>query len=118
MKLELRLKEKRDIKRLSQQEVADILNISQRTYSNYESNKTEPSLYQLSVLAKILDFDLLELIVEQGFILKNYKNNDIGNNIYNTGLSELITLIEKSLSKQQEFIKILKEKEKCTAKTG
>ena len=39
-----KLKAKRDIKRLSQQEVAERLQISQRTYSNIESNKSQPSI--------------------------------------------------------------------------
>jgi transcriptional regulator with XRE-family HTH domain len=61
MKIGKHLRNKRNEKRLSQQEVADYLNISQRTYSNFESDNTTPSIIQLVELSKILRFDFLKL---------------------------------------------------------
>ena len=55
------LRKKRNEKRLSQQEVADYLGISQRTYSNFESDTTKPSIIKLVELSKILRFDFLKL---------------------------------------------------------
>ena len=55
------LRNKRNEKRLSQQEVADYLGISQRTYSNFESDTTKPSIIKLVELSKILRFDFLKL---------------------------------------------------------
>ncbi|MGB1316036.1 MAG: helix-turn-helix domain-containing protein [Chitinophagales bacterium] len=37
------LKNKRDNKKLSQQEIADYVQVSQRTYSNFESDISKPS---------------------------------------------------------------------------
>ena len=61
MKIGKHLRNKRNEKRLSQQEVADYLNISQRTYSNFESDNTTPSIIKLVELSKILRFDFLKL---------------------------------------------------------
>ena len=38
----MRLKELREDKDITQKELAQILNITQNTYSNYENGKTEP----------------------------------------------------------------------------
>ena len=60
MKLGKHLRKKRYEKRLSQQEVADHLCVSQRTYSNYESDNTTPSIVQLLKIGELLEFDFLK----------------------------------------------------------
>lgn len=47
----------REDKKISQQEIADFLEISQKTYSNMESGKSTPSVTQLANLSTLLDFD-------------------------------------------------------------
>lgn len=79
MKIGHKLKNKRDTKKLSQQEVAEFLDVSQRTYSNFESNKPEPSLTQLSKLAEVLEFNLLDMLQEQGLVF-NQTNNEFKDN--------------------------------------
>jgi transcriptional regulator with XRE-family HTH domain len=64
MKIGKHLRNKRHEKRLSQQEVGDYLNISQRTYSNYESDNSLPSIGQIVELSKLLDFDFLKLFIK------------------------------------------------------
>ncbi len=61
MKIGKHLRNKRNEKRLSQQEIADYLNISQRTYSNFESDNSIPSILLLVEISKILKFDFLKL---------------------------------------------------------
>jgi transcriptional regulator with XRE-family HTH domain len=61
MKIGKYLRNKRYHKKLSQQEVADSLNIAQKTYSNFESDNSLPSILQLIKLSKLLEFDFLEL---------------------------------------------------------
>jgi transcriptional regulator with XRE-family HTH domain len=61
MKIGKHLLNKRHQKRLSQQEVADYLNISQRTYSNFESDNSAPSIKQIVALNNLFEFDFLKL---------------------------------------------------------
>ena len=49
----MNLRQLRKAKKLSQQQVADILNVSQRTYSGYECETSEPSIL---ILTKLADF--------------------------------------------------------------
>jgi len=61
MKIGRHLRKKRHKKSLSQQEVADFIGVSQRTYSNFESNNSIPSIAQLVKLSKLFEFDFLNL---------------------------------------------------------
>jgi transcriptional regulator with XRE-family HTH domain len=49
------LKTLRKQKKLTQQDVADILCISQRTYSHYETGRTEPNIESLLKLSDIFN---------------------------------------------------------------
>ena len=79
MQIGSKLKKIRESKRYSQQEIANMLDISQKTYSNIESDKTKPTIHQLSKLSEFLDFDLLEMLQKQG-ITFNQKNEKGSNN--------------------------------------
>jgi transcriptional regulator with XRE-family HTH domain len=61
MKIGKHLLNKRNKKRLSQQEVADYLNISQRTYSNFENDNSSPSIKQIVELNNLFEFDFIKL---------------------------------------------------------
>jgi transcriptional regulator with XRE-family HTH domain len=61
MKIGKHLLNKRNKKRLSQQEVADYLNISQRTYSNFENGNSSPSIKQIVELNNLFEFDFIKL---------------------------------------------------------
>lgn len=63
------LKEERNKKKMTQQEVAEILNISQRTYSAYELGQTEPTIDTLCKLADYYNVSLDYLVGRQ------YKND-------------------------------------------
>lgn len=60
------LKKARESKRMSQQEVADQLGISQKTLSNIESNKAQPSVIQLAEMGKIYGVDMGLLLAKIG----------------------------------------------------
>jgi transcriptional regulator with XRE-family HTH domain len=60
------LKLHRGNKNISQQKIAELLGISQKTYSNIETNKTEASIKQLSIISEVLAFDLLGEFERQG----------------------------------------------------
>ena len=59
------LKELRKEKKLTQTELASKLNISQKSYSNWESGKAEPTLDNIIKLANILDTTTDELLGRQ-----------------------------------------------------
>ncbi|MCI5899997.1 MAG: helix-turn-helix domain-containing protein [Lachnospiraceae bacterium] len=52
MKYNERIREIREDNSLTQQKVADLLNIGQRTYADYESGKTRIPIDNLLILAK------------------------------------------------------------------
>ncbi|WPR77113.1 helix-turn-helix transcriptional regulator [Algoriphagus sp. NG3] len=69
MKIGHKLKKSRESKRLSQQEVSDRLGISQKTLSNIESNKSQPTVAQLAFMGEIYEMDMLKLLSENGIHL-------------------------------------------------
>ncbi len=66
------LRQAREVKKLSQEEVALALQVSQRTYANYESDKTMPSIQSLAILGDLLEIDILKAL-----------QNDVGFNLNN-----------------------------------
>ena len=58
MKYNERIRELREDRSLKQQEVADILNVGQRTYSDYESGKTRIPIDSILILAKYYNVSL------------------------------------------------------------
>jgi transcriptional regulator with XRE-family HTH domain len=66
MKIGSHLKKAREAKRLSQQEVADLLSISQKTLSNIESDKSNPSVYQLAMMGELYELNIIELLSQHG----------------------------------------------------
>ena len=112
MLLGAKLKRIRENKHISQQEIADLLGISQKTYSNIESDKSTPSIEQLSKLGELLDFNSLDLLRENG-ITFNQSNNEFNENssgvIMNNYPDNLITQYEARIKDLQEIIELLKE---------
>jgi len=94
--------------------MADFLEVSQRTYSNFESDKSEPSLTQLSKLAEVLEFNLLDILQEQGVVFNQtnnkFKDNSKGivlNN--NTSCEERLADKDLIIAQQKEIIVLLKD---------
>ena len=57
-----KLKILRKRKKLTQNELANLLGISQKSYSNWENNKAEPTLENIVKLANILETTTDELL--------------------------------------------------------
>ena len=72
MELGSRLKKAREVKRLSQHDVAYLLGVSQKTLSNIESGKSIPNIFQLAKMGKIYELDLLDFLAKEGIVLTNY----------------------------------------------
>jgi len=64
----------REMRGLSQENVADSLNISQSTYSLYESNKVNISAEMLEKIAGILNVSPLDIMSQQPAII-NFQSN-------------------------------------------
>ena len=58
MKYNERIREIREDNRLTQQKVADLLYIGQRTYADYESGKTRIPLDNILILAKFYNVSI------------------------------------------------------------
>lgn len=58
MKYNERIREIREDRSLTQQKVADLLHIGQRTYADYESGKTRIPVDSLLILAKFYDVSM------------------------------------------------------------
>ena len=53
----LHLRELRKAKGYTQQQMADLLNISRSTYTYYETGKSEPGYDKLKILCRVFDID-------------------------------------------------------------
>ena len=58
MRYNERIREIREDSSLTQQKVADLLNVGQRTYADYESGKTRISVDNLLILAKFYNVSM------------------------------------------------------------
>lgn len=58
MKYNERIREIREDNSLTQQKIADLLNIGQRTYADYESGKTRIPIDSLLILAKFYNVSM------------------------------------------------------------
>jgi len=114
MELGYKLKKIRESKKYSQQEIAVLLCVSQKTYSNFESCKSKPSLVQLCKLSIILEFDLLQCLNELGIPYYKDRFEDpikMSEASKSNNLQEI--LIKKNhaqLKDKDEIIFLLKEK--------
>lgn len=82
MSLGERIKTLRKQRRLTQNKLAELMDLKPITISKYESNDREPNLETLKKLSTVLDIPLIELIDENGIkdvpakgILKNTNEN-------------------------------------------
>ena len=60
--VELRIKQYRESKNLTQQDLADMVNIDRTTLSQYETGKRLPDIYILCDIADELDVSLDDLV--------------------------------------------------------
>lgn len=104
-----RLKQARESKRMSQEELAHILKTTQKTISNWESDKSFPSLDYLFKIESILEVDVLSWLAEKGIVFN--QQNDKGDNaaiINKTFSEELKEQYEKRLEERDRNIEELK----------
>lgn len=71
MKYNRRIRELREDNSLTQQKIADILHIGQRTYADYESGKTRIPIDNIMILAKFYNVSM-DYITGASNIQKTY----------------------------------------------
>lgn len=97
-------------RKLTQTEMADSLNITQRAYSKIENNEVQLKVNRLENIAKLLNVDTKELLPDlpnQNF--ENVQYSQIGNGKFINQASEKEKeLYEKIINRQQDEINYLK----------
>lgn len=76
MTLGEKLKKARINKNFTQEYLAEVLNVSQKTYSNFENDKTKPGFSQVENIAKVLDVSVLDFLSGDS-ITVNQNNNEV-----------------------------------------
>jgi len=100
----------REKSRLSQQEVADFIGVSQNTYSRWESDLSTFKIEYLPKLANVFKVEPTELI-PQGTTIKiinNHDNKDTSVNGFEINL-DARELYKDLLTSKNEVIRLLKE---------
>lgn len=104
MTLGEKLKRARISKNFTQEYLADILSVSQKTYSNFENDRSKPDFAQVEDIAKALDVSVLDFLSGDSMSF-NYDNTHGGNN----GFIYQNQLPDKLIEQYEERIKELKE---------
>ncbi|WP_245365463.1 helix-turn-helix domain-containing protein [Chryseobacterium scophthalmum] len=79
-----------------------MLNVSQKTYSNFENDKSKPGFSQVEEMAKVLDMSVLDFLSGDNVTI-NSTNGDHSGFIYQNQFPE------KLVEQYEERIKELKE---------
>lgn len=104
-----KLKQARERKKMSQEELALILKTTQKTVSNWESDKSIPSLDNLSKIETVLEVDILSWFAEKGIVFNQHNEKGDNSAIINKTLSEeLKEQYEKRLEEKDKNIEELK----------
>ena len=111
----LNIKRQREIKGLRQQDMADRLSMSLRSYQNLESGETKLDVERLDRIAGILETTLEELLRPEGYYIhQEIKDGGSGpgvnfgnDNVYNYGIAK--ELVDQLLEAKDGEIQLLKE---------
>lgn len=107
--IRLKIKSVREAKKLSQEELADIIGVSQRTYSNWENGRTELTVQNLERIAKGLEVPTTYFWDEKNYQQKSSETpvvNEPDNILY----EDLLKTKNDLIAQQREHIQLLKEK--------
>jgi transcriptional regulator with XRE-family HTH domain len=108
---EIKIKQIRELKNVSQEFVANKLGLSIRAYSKIETGETQLTINRLNEISEALGVDPIEVL---GFDDKQVFNNckQDGNfgsgNIYNAFPEKLIQQYEKTIAVLEDEVKLLK----------
>lgn len=104
------LKRIRTDKKINQQELADVLNVSQKTISSWEVGRSEPSMGDIKKIADFMECTQEDLIGIQR-TTGNISFEDILVKVNSLNMKELERLIEVIKQQQEKLIMIEKMEE-------
>ncbi len=103
MLLGQKIKKLRELKNLTQEHLAEQLNITQSAYSKIENNEVEISYSKLEHIAKVLELSPADVIKFNEHLVFNVMHNKTGNGM----VANQISPIEKQL--YEDLVKALKD---------
>lgn len=94
--MEIKLKEYRTKSKITQKDIARMLNIPQTTYSSYETGKVEPDIKTLIALAKLFNISIDALLGQEKFktLNKNFGESESADFVRNVSLLNRENLIK------------------------
>ena len=112
------IKRYREEQKMSQTDLADLIDVSQAVISSWESDHTTPNSNYLPKLAKIFDKEIYDLFPKDDSIkyVHNHDNNENSINAFEikidgkTLYDDLVNSQKKLISKLEEENNLLKEK--------
>ena len=115
IKIGTKLRKLRMEKGYKQEYMAEVLNISQKTYSNMENDKSSISIDTLKKIAEEYKIDLMELISDDKVIIQNNSSNDSStfNGLVVNHLSE--ELLNQLKERVNDLKQIIDSKDKLIA---
>lgn len=95
----------------TQEYLAEVLGVSQKTYSNMENNKTAISADKLQKIAEEYGIDMAELLQDGKIVVQHNNSHDTStfNGVFNNYSEKLIEQYEARIEELKEQIKGLKE---------
>ena len=107
IKIGSKLRKLRMDKGYKQEYMAEVLEISQKTYSNMENDKSSISLDTLKKIAEEYKIDLIELISDDKVVIQNNDSKDtstINGIVNNNDSQELIIQMKERIEDLKEMI--------------
>lgn len=113
MEIGTKIKKVRELKNFTQGHMAELLGVSQSSYSRYESPDSDLSISQLNEIANIFDMKAEDILAfDEKYVLNNYgeiKGHQLAN-IYNSFPEKLEKLYEDKIQLLEDKIKYLEGK--------
>jgi transcriptional regulator with XRE-family HTH domain len=112
MAIGTKIKKIRELRNLTQEYMAQELNMSQQNYSRLEADSSELSYKRLEQIADILKVKLEDITNFDDAVVFNNFNNEVKNQIgYSSGLGEEIRMLyEEQLKAKDKIIALLEDK--------
>ncbi len=106
IKIGSKLRKLRMEKGYKQEYMAEVLEISQKTYSNMENDKSSISLDTLKKIAQEYKIDLLELLKDDKVVIQNNSSNDTStfNGVIYNHSDELIHQLKERIADKDKTI--------------
>lgn len=113
MKMGEKIRKIRNLKGMSQQALAEVVEISQKQLSRIEMEQVSPTFELLEKICKTLDVSLKSLLeFNDKIVFNNYTANQQGGKLVtynNADIKQVETLYEQLLSEKDKTISLLEE---------